>query len=356
MDIEGDNDPSRKDTGVWIYTNLVSVAVGLSNIHLYNYTGLPQQSFMDYFTSVSKLAKGNKIHPDFNTQFFFMKRNHNFYEEQDLKEDTLEIEKYFQGHLSDIYTSNCVFLFKTPPTHIISLKDPESCIRIDGFVCEKCQQDQFFKKAKELFDRILSLMNETPCYSSGSHIVEQVEKILEINRRDLKYVPDLGHVAKIRLQKFRKVQNRIHQEILQVEPPILDRNLSQKIQSLISDHPGLSDMDILKSFDKSVTTVTMRIAQMEYLIPEISKFVEESLIDVTFTVLDNDEKELLMNTYCKPFESVTTDLIKSLKEYEAVADKLMDKLNMIKEDIHNNLKEYIKAVTQVKHQSTVAAT
>jgi len=41
MDIEGDNDPNRKDMGVWMYTNFITTAVAISHLHMYNYTGLP---------------------------------------------------------------------------------------------------------------------------------------------------------------------------------------------------------------------------------------------------------------------------------------------------------------------------
>lgn len=103
MDIEGDNDPNRKDMGVWMYTNFITTAVALSHAHLYNYTGLPQQSFMDYFRSINKLTKGNKFHADFNTVFCYLKKNHPVYDEDDLEEDLDEISEYFETNFEDIY-------------------------------------------------------------------------------------------------------------------------------------------------------------------------------------------------------------------------------------------------------------
>ena len=356
MDIEGDNDPARKETGVWIYTNLITTAIAVSHIHLYNYTGLPQQTFLSYFRSISTVLKSNKLHPDWDPRFFFLKKNHFMGAEEEIKEDLEEIEGYFQTVLSEIYSENCVHLFNTPPDHITNLKHHESCIKLHGVICEQCQEDMFFKNAQKLFGLIMETIELLPSYKNGFEVLETVEKILEINRRDLVFTPDLGHVSKIRLMRFRKEQMRINQELLEAEPPRVDKNLSRELQRIIADHPNLADTQVLKDFDRSLTSVMIRLAQLEYLIPEISRFVEECLLDKAYTVLDTEEKEILISTYCTPFVSVIEDLLKALKEYEKVADLIVSKLKEIKEDVKQSIKEYIQAANETKAKTTAVAT
>mmetsp|Transcript_39427 Transcript_39427/g.35177 ORF Transcript_39427/g.35177 Transcript_39427/m.35177 type:complete len:132 (+) Transcript_39427:1467-1862(+) len=63
-----------------------------------------------------------------------------------------------------------------------------------------------------------------------------------------------------------------------------------------------------------------------------------------------------MNTYVNPFVSISVDILDSLKKYEKIADQIIEKLELIKDDISKNLKEYITAVADAKQRTTVLAT
>jgi len=67
LDIEGDNDPKRKGTRVWLYTNLIQTAISMSHAHIYNYKGIPQETFLNYFESIHKIVQQKEIHPKFQT-------------------------------------------------------------------------------------------------------------------------------------------------------------------------------------------------------------------------------------------------------------------------------------------------
>jgi len=50
---------------------------------------------MEYFRSINKLTKGNKLHTEFDTLFYYLKRNHPIFDEEDVQEDLEEISDYF---------------------------------------------------------------------------------------------------------------------------------------------------------------------------------------------------------------------------------------------------------------------
>jgi len=69
------------------------------------------------------------------------------------------------------------------------------------------------------------------------------------------------------------------------------------------------------------------------LVPELGRFIEECLIDKNYTVLNKEEKEILIKTYVDNFSTNLSELVSSLKGYEYLVDFISGKLKEIKKDI-----------------------
>lgn len=127
VDVEGDNDPVRKTTGSWIYTNFIIAATCLSHAHIYNYNGLPGKNFVDYFKSIDKIMNEHGFHPNFHTSLYFTKRNHDIEDEEYIEEDTEEYEdaiKEYYEEFSHFETKKNFTLISTPPNSIKFNSDP----------------------------------------------------------------------------------------------------------------------------------------------------------------------------------------------------------------------------------------
>jgi len=54
-----------------------------------------------------------------------------------------------------------------------------------------------------LVGSLINSFNQKDCYENGIEVIEALNKILEINKKDLPYTADEGYLAKIRLEKLR---------------------------------------------------------------------------------------------------------------------------------------------------------
>jgi hypothetical protein len=160
----------------------------------------------------------------------------------------------------------------------------------------------------------------------------------------------------MRMTKFKKEELRVKQGLLEVEQFQSEKTFSKFIQQLIHDHPNLTKEEIFGNFDRTLNKVVTKISQMKYLIPELSRFVEECLMDDAFSILDQPEKETLLAAYVQPFDRLTQEILTSLKEYEKITDIIIERLKEIKEDIKVNLKEYMSASFDAKARSAAIAT
>jgi len=356
LDVEGDNDPNRKDTGVWIYTNLIQAAVGVSHIHIYNYNGLPQETFFNYFDSIQKIVKQNKLHSDFETKHVFLKRNHVITTQEELFEELEEYKLYFEERLTRDSLDYSVYLLTNPPQHIIKRKAATSCITATGFLCDNCQGDIFTSILLGIFNELNEHFNKVKPFENGLHFITALEQIVHINARELPFFLDGGHISKIRSNRFRKEQLRIQAGLLEVEQFQMEKSLSKQIQKLMSDHPNLAQVELFENFDKTLTSLTIKISQMTFIMPELSKFVEEYLFDDSASILDVKEKDTLYETYVIHFDRLTKEIISALREYEQIIDAICANLLEIKEDIKVNLKEYMSAAFDAKARSAAVAT
>jgi len=143
LDIEGDNDPKRKETGVWFYTNLIQTALGVSHIHIYNYNGVPQETFLKYFKSIHTIINQTKLHQEFQTKLLFLKRDHEMQDDQSFPQELEEIRssfdhKRFAGQGLDY----SIHFLPRPPKHVT--KRNSSCLISTGVLCESCEKKIVF--------------------------------------------------------------------------------------------------------------------------------------------------------------------------------------------------------------------
>jgi hypothetical protein len=235
-------------------------------------------------------------------------------------------------------------------------KNKNSCIALTGFICNECQNDMFMSIFYNIYTELIKKLSSMPAYKNGKEVTSVIEKVLEINKRDIPYFEDLGHIAKMRMAKFKKEEIRIKQGLLEVEQYQSDKKNSKFIQQLINDHPNLTKDEIFSNFDTTLNKLVTKISQMKYLIPELSRFVEECLMDEAFSILDGTEKETLLGAYIQPFDRLTQDIITYLKEYEKIIDIIVERLKEIKEDIKLHLTEYMSAAFDMKARSAAIAT
>jgi len=355
LDVEGDNDPNRKETGVWIYSNLITTAVGASHVHMYSYNGLPQETFFTYFESINNLTKQNNLHPEFTTKHVFLKRNSPISSQEELILELDEYKEYFEDRLSNEELNYDVYMLSKPPQHIIRRREKTSCIAATGFICEECQTDIFMQIFLGIYNELNSNLKAIPAYKSGTEVIAILDRIMQINVQELPFFLDEGHISSIRAAKFNREQQRIQNGLMEVEQYQGDRSLSEQIQQLIFDHPSLAEMDLFNSFEQTFTKLTIKISQIAYIIPELSRFVEEYLLDDSSSILDNGEKKVLMQTYVIPFDHLTKEILASLKDYEKIIDDVCQNLLAIKDEIKQNLAEYMTATKNAKVKSAAVA-
>jgi len=353
MDVEGDNDPNKKQTGVWIYSNLIMTALAVSHIHIYNYNGLPQESYFSYFESINKLVRQNNIHSDFLTEHIFLKRDHPFSSTEELKQELTEYQEYFDEKLS--HSNGLKYslqMLNDPPLHIKKKNDKASCIKTTGFICKDCQESLFMKTLLDMFKQITDSIDRNYSYNSSQELISNFEQIIKINEKELPYYVDMGHITEIRSSKFNKDNQRIQKGLVQIQQSQIDKTLSRQIQKIFNDHPKLAEQnEWVTAFNQSLMKITIEISQMEFLMPELSKFVEECLLDESFPILAKGEKDLLLETYTLPLQRINKNILDCFQVYEKILTELAVKLGEIREEILEELKKYSTASYDVTARS-----
>jgi len=355
MDVEGDNDPNKKQTGVWIYSNLIMTALAVSHIHIYNYNGLPQESYFSYFESINKLVKQGNIHNEFITEHIFLKRDHPFSSTEELEQELSEYQEYFDEKLSHSngikYNLN---MLNDPPLHIKRKNDKNSCIQTSGFICKDCQESLFMKTLLDIFQQITTTIDKNSSYNSSQDLIKSLEQIIRINEKELPYYVDMGHITQIRSSKFNKDNQRIKKGLVQIQQSHIDKTLSRQIQKIFNDHPKLAEQnEWIDAFNQSLMKITVELSQLEFLMPELSKFVEENLLDESFPILAKGEKDLLLETYTLPLERISNNILDCFKVYEKILSGLFIKLGGIREEILDELKNYNMASYDATARSIV---
>eukprot|EP00330_Aristerostoma_sp_ATCC50986_P004762 CAMPEP_0114586044 /NCGR_PEP_ID=MMETSP0125-20121206/9390_1 /TAXON_ID=485358 ORGANISM="Aristerostoma sp., Strain ATCC 50986" /NCGR_SAMPLE_ID=MMETSP0125 /ASSEMBLY_ACC=CAM_ASM_000245 /LENGTH=71 /DNA_ID=CAMNT_0001781333 /DNA_START=971 /DNA_END=1186 /DNA_ORIENTATION=- len=64
-------------------------------------------------------------------------------------------------------------------------------------------------------------------YENGAAVVDTIHKILEVNKQELPFTVDNGHLAKIRMKKLQRQKDRIDKELLEAKIPGLDKKLTK---------------------------------------------------------------------------------------------------------------------------------
>ena len=356
LDVEGDNDPNRKETGVWIYSNLISLAVGASHVHIYNFNGIPHESFLTYFDSINKLVNQNQVHPEIKTKHIFLKRNHALDSLDELPGELKDFKQNFEDRLIQGGLDYSVYMVPSAPKHLIKIRFKDSCIFTEGMICTDCRNDLFTSIILDMFHEINDILHKAPSFESGQKVLSVFEQLVVINTKELPYFLDEGHICKIRSNKFRKEQLRVQRGLQDTAKFFPQKNLSKQIQQIVHDHPNLAEVDLFQNFETLSTRVMLKVSQLEYLIPEISKFVEEYLMDDRFSIMDASEKLNLTQTYTDHLRQITGDILIILKEYEKLVGEIITNLQVIKEDIKTNLKEFANAHFDAKARSTAVAT
>ena len=345
LDVEGDNDPTRKKTGVWIYSNLIQTAVGISHVHLHNYNGIPQESFCSYFETISPIVKQNNLHADFQTKHIFFRRNCPSSSKDISAEEFEEFKAPLDERLSQSGIDYSLHLLPTPPQHISEKKSETSCIASAGFLCKNCQAHEFITALLDFSHELNGDLSQMVPFKNGSHVAKIIEQLVEINQREIEFFLDGGHISKMRLERIRKEQIRIQEHLLKVEKCQIERSLTKKIQKILSDHPDLAHAKVGENFNETQSSLTTIISKMTYLIPELSQFIEKYLLDDRASILDEQEKKALHEAYVAQFEELSEKAINSLQDYDAIIESLCKTLVDIKVNIQKNLQEYLIAAS-----------
>lgn len=349
LDIEGDNDPSRKSIGVWIYTNLIQTALSVSHVHIYNYTKIPHETFFNYIDSIHKVVKQNKLHSDFETKHIFLRRDHSVRCGKTPSDDLEKMKKSFDGaRLTNEGLDYSLNLITSPPQHIKERTDSSSCITFGGSLCENCQKDLFTTILLEIQNELKSHFQKVMPFKSGQDIIETLEKILNINAQDLPFFLDEGHIEKIRSDRLKKDRLRIQKGLLSVKQLQMERSLSREIQKIMGDHPKLAKTNISDHFLETQGNLFLRISQMEFLIPEITKFMKAFLFDENASILNEREKKILLKTYVFNFKKVAEDIIDSFQSFDALMDLICTDLEEFKQVTQTNFKAYMSASRDYK--------
>jgi len=342
IDVEGDNDPVRKDMGTWLYSHLITTALAISHVHLYNYKGTVQQSFLQYFDSIGKLITQSKLHTNFFPKICFIKRDHSAEDETELRVDQDEVasvlKEEFNNESNLEYTVN---LLPIPPNDLINKRLKTSCIHQRGEICKNCQEDLFLKSLVEFSLNLLKNLNTVPAYESGQELLDLIQKVLDVNKKNLPFVADAGFIAKIRAAKLNQEMLRINDGMLKAQGYTLDVDFCKQVKKLVTEQSGIIESELVDSYEKVVQQLLTKLSQTDYLLLELSRFLEESLIDSSFSVLNEEERTQVLKIYVYPFQNTMAETLEAFKEYQKLLTSVVEKLAPVKNDIETNVKEYV---------------
>jgi len=356
LDVEGDNDPVRKDMGTWLYSNLITTALAISHVHLYNYKGTVQQTFLQYFDSIGKLITQSKLHTDFFPQICFVKRDHSGDDEAELLVDQEEVasvlKEDFKNESNLQYTVN---LLPIPPNDLINKRLKTSCIHTRGEICKNCQEDLFVRSLVDFSLNLFQNLQKMPAYENGQELLHLIKKVLDVNKKNLPFVADTGFIAKIRASKLNQERLRINEGMLKAQGYTLDVDFCRQIKKLVTEQSGIIEREIVDNYEKVVQNLLMKLSQTDYLLHELSTFLEESLTDNSFSVLSNEEKLLLLEVYVYPFQNTMSETLEAFKEYQKLLAYIVEKFTPIKDDIEKNVKEYVLGKSDFQALSVAAS-
>ena len=186
-------------------------------------------------------------------------------------------------------------------------------------------------------------------------LVNVFDKILESNRKEFPFCLDMGHIMKIRLSKFTKEQERIQNSLLDVDQFYSKDTLFKQINDILKEHPDFMHNENFLTFENIATKLIVKISQMEFFIPELSRFIEEGLMDDSYSILDQSEKQILLDTYVEPLNQMTRDVLLMFKEYETVVNTFIANLVDLRENISLNPTEYKEVSAKSKSRSKAVA-
>lgn len=323
IDIEGDNDPARKGEGVWFYTNLISLAIGISHSHIYNYERLPQQSFIDYFLSCKQQEKQRQIHPNFETLFYFVKRNYTYTSENFYVQDVVNHRQDFELDFPELFHNNCVFLIPQPPEHVSNPKCPNPCIGENKKLCKKCIETNFMQNVIDLANRLYVGFSKTKPYKGGEEVLRAISLMLKINKEELPFSDDLDHLTKLRQAKLQSDYDLISQAMLKIEPEEKHKHLFVPVDDLPVANLQHDEINTMKSVDQIRKLIAIKYIHAEFLLPILRDFVEQKLLDDSYIIYNDTEKNILRETHISFLDQNLTEMAQHFENYEIYFRVLM---------------------------------
>jgi len=392
LDIEGDNDPDRGETGTWIHTNLIQTAAGISHVHLYNYLNTPQHNFLKYFETITRVVRQNDIHEDFETKFTFLRRD--FSDEtllaQALENSSNKIEKVLKPNSIDY----SLHFLPEPPQHVTKKKSQTSCIALTGGLCQDCQGHLFTSGVLGIRDELKRRMSQVTPFQNGHHFCRALEQLLEINRREIPFFLDRGCISEIRLKRIEKEQIRISAGLAKVGRYQVQYSLYEEVLRIMNDHPRLTNSQnsensnesgklasiqlnlneigslansqqsensnevmtlannqLIKDFSETGKDLEIKVSQLEYMVGELSRFIDQYLLDEKASILNETEKKALWEAYVGHFDRILKEVLALFKNYSGMIDLVCENLLNIQMHTIANLKEYLAAASETRNRT-----
>ena len=345
MDIEGDNDPSRKDLGAWIYSNLIITAIGVSHFHCYHFPRIPQKSFFDYINSASKLVSQYNLHKDFIPFFYFFKRDYIYKNANQRQVDIKNIFKVIEKDIKDYYDDTSLNLLITPPAHLLGVEESESCILSQNEICNECLKDNYLLDILNFLGKLKNKTESLKPYQNGNALVDCLIKVLEINKRDLPFYLDAGSIAKFRMQKITQDRNRIFSLVNNLKSVMAHETLAQTIKKMLGDHPELfnvidSNNDMMNSVQNIVNNVTFSVSRIDLLLYEIKKFTQDQLGDPLFSVLSEDEYDAFIQTYTRPLKENSGSIKSLIIDFGEIVNLVYKACEFIYKELDDAIKNF----------------
>jgi len=194
-------------------------------------------------------------------------------------------------------------------------------------------------------------MSQVASFQSGSHLCDALEELVDINKRELPFVLDRGCISHIRLETFSKERTRIRDGLAQVEVYQAQNGLFKDAQKTMADHPSLANEQLSEDFKRIGMSLEIKISQMAYILLELSKFIDQYLLDEKASILNETEKESLYEAYVAPYDKLLREIITSFRTYGEVIEVICQNLFNIKMQTALNLKEYSTAASDTRNKS-----
>jgi len=352
LDVEGDNDPKRKDKGDGIFANIIQTAVSVSHAHIYNYKGLAQMNFLNCFKSINRTVNHKKIHPDFQTKYFFLKRDHEASSPQNHAQELDEIKSPFKNlNLENEGLDYSISFLPTPPKHIKNIKSRESCLNSPDFLCETCQKKLFTTKLFDIHNELDKHLKKVVPFQNGEEFVKTLELIMEINAQELELSTKKGYISDTRSQKWMEENLRIKEGLLEADTIKTPRILWEEIEKMIQGSLNLQDkMNDHKKYTNVSATLAIRISRMKFILPELIKFVECQILNDLSLIWEEEEK-ILWNIFISPFRQLSKQILVGYEFFIKFFDSLDTKIKEKSENLRENLEELVKTTGDVKCKS-----